>query len=365
MEVLKKRGFFAKITLLIAISGMSLLFSCDKNEPVRVEVCPGLKLKSVYIYNEGQFGKSMGSINILTPGATSIETTNTAFGNTTSHGSQWMGRLYFVSKQGKRFVGIDEKTFTEIGYIEDMKDGRAFAGIDATRGVITTAAGAYIVDLEKFKIGQMLEGTDKAQCGGVFVMNDNIFLIHRNEGIFVYDIKADYKLIKKLGKASVGFTLMKGGSLWAANTTELIRINTKTLTAERITLPTGVLIPDTWGAWNQGSLLAVPNEYSLYFTNKKSTFGGSNSIYKYRLGDASSLEQPFATSTVDGQSFYGSGIGIDPISGNIIGTLVQDGWGDNYKYNSVVEFDAKTGKEIRRIDYEGFYFPSGMIFITE
>lgn len=318
-----------------------------------------------FIVNEGQFGKDNGSVNYYEPKTQTLTervfaANNPAskLGMTTCYTTQWQGSIYFVSKQDARLISVDALSFQSKGSLSNLSggDGRAFAGVDATWGVVTTSNGAYRVSLNPLAVGDQLDKTSKTQCGGVYVSNDYVFVTLASKGINIYNIKENYKFVKNHPKGAVGFAKSKDGSLWAGDGNTLVKINPATLDIEDIALPTGVTINNSWGAWNTGGFCAAPTENWLYFT-KGGMWGGGREIYRYKIGDIASLNQVFATSTVADDNFYGSGISVDPKTGDIVATFVKDGFSD-FDDNRLVIFDGATGAEKSRITYKGFFFPS-------
>lgn len=324
----------------------------------------------VYIVNEGWFGHDKGSVNHFDP--TSGKLTERVYktnnqdkelGLTTCYGTIWNDNFYFISKQDRRIVRVNALSMTDTGSLEILSgaDGRAFAGVSATEGVVTTSKGAYVMKLEPLSIGAMLVGTDKMQCGAVYATKDNVFVINQRQGLQIYSVSDNYALVKTHPGVSVGFALAKDGSLWAANGSKLIKINVKTLVVSEIVMPATVTINSSWGAWNPGSLCASATDNVLYFT-KSGMWGGGREIYRYVIGDISSLDKVFASSTATDDAFYGSGIGVDPVTGDIVATFCKDGWGDSYKDNRIVTFDGKTGVEKSRATSDYYWFPAMILF---
>lgn len=360
MEKSKKRNIFTRLSLLIFISGVLLFASCSKEDNWdEIIIDPPLNTYSFYIVNEGQMGKTMGSISEYNYYKKTLVHHVLTFGNTTCYGDRWHGNLYFMSKQGKRLCVVDEQTMTEVGSIEEMNDGRAFVGITKNVGVVTTSKGAYVLDILNMKLVKNLEKTENKQCGGVFVHDNHLFVLQQELGVLVYDIQNDFTLVRELGMASVGFAQTKDGSLWAANNTELLKINPQTLNVEKVTLPEGVKIINSWGGWNKGGFAASKRENVLWFIKAASMWGGGNEIYRYEIGKPESLEKPFIKSTNAEDDFYGSGIAIDPARDIIVATFTKK---YDYNDNRLVLFDSKTGEEKERIVYNGYFFPGMIIF---
>lgn len=326
-------------------------------------------LGGFYIVNEGWFGHDPGSVSYFDP-KTETLTLNVyklnnggmTLGTTTCYGALWEGRYYFISKQGRRVVVADALSMKDRGSLEVTGgDGRAFVGVNESSGVLTTGEGAYRLSLDPLVLGAAIEGTVGAQCGGVYATNNYLFVINQDEGIQIFSIANNYALVKTHPTGSVGFARSKDGSLWAADGGTLVKINPETLDIQEIALPSGVVINNSWGAWNAGSLCASPIENALFFT-KAGMWGGGREIYRYVIGQIESLGTAFATSSVADDNFYGSGISVDPVSGDIVATFVKDGWGDSYSDNRLVVFDGRTGAEKSRTVFTGYWFPSMVLF---
>lgn len=321
-----------------------------------------------YIVNEGWFGHEPGSVNYfdtktgkLTPTVYAANNDGLTLGVTTCYGALWSGNYYYISKQDRRLVVADALSLKDKGALNLLEgDGRAFAGITETTGIITTSNGAYTLGLKPLALGNQLVETDGNQCGGVYATKEHVFVINQLKGLQIYSTNG-YELVKTVAGVSVGFARSKDGSLWAADGGILFKIDTKALTVSEIELPSGVNINNSWGAWNTGSLSASTTENALFFT-KSGMWGGGREVYRYEIGNIASLNQVFATSTATDDAFYGSGIAIDPASGDIVATFVKDGWGDSYRDNRLVVFDGKTGEEKSRTLFDGFYFPSMVLF---
>lgn len=327
-----------------------------------------------FIVNEGSFGHTMGSIDYFadassrTPGVYKAANPGKELGNTTEYGALWNGNYYFVSKQSRTLVKASAADFKDQGEftpgVEGADDeGRSFAGVDANHGVYTTRNGAYIVDLNTFTGIKYLEGSKgsgttgmSAQCGGAVTEGDYIFVINVEDGVMVYS-KADYSFVKKLCPAHIGFVKSKDGSLWASDGASLYKINASSLSVVKTDLPEGLAVyTDQW-AWKPAMFAASPSENALFFASAD----GFNvqKIYKYVIGDASSLSQPFVQGGAN-DFLYGGGIHVDPSTGDIVATFTSVSWGDNN--NKLVVFDGKTGAEKSRFEYQEYVYPAMILF---
>lgn len=329
-----------------------------------------------FVINEGSFGRTMGSVDYFadpqTRRAKIYQTANPGkeLGNTTDYAAKWYGNYYFVSKQDRTLVKASADDFKDAGEftaaVEDSDaDGRSFAGIDRHTGVYTTNRGAFIVDLDAFKSVAYLEGSKgvgqsgmSAQCGGAIVAGDYIFVINVADGVYVYS-KSDYSLVQTdvLCPAHIGFVQTKDGKIWASDGPTLYAIDPVTLAVTETTLPDGLAVyTDQW-AWKPAMFDASATENALFFASADGY--DVQKIYKYEIGNASSLAQPFAQGGAS-DYLYGGGFRVDPTNGDLVATFTGVSWGDNQ--NKLVVFDGKTGAEKSRLEYEEYVFPAMVLF---
>lgn len=329
-----------------------------------------------FVLNEGSFNKTMGSVdyfadaNTRTPKVYRAANPGKELGNTTEYGLNWNGNYYFVSKQGRTLVKASASDFKDQGEFAaaiagSEADGRSFAGINENYGVYTTSEGAYIVDLNAFKSTKYLEGSKgtgstgmSAQCGGAITAGNYIFVINIEDGVLVYS-KSDYSLVRSdLCPAHIGFVKSKDGNIWASDGAKLYSINPSTLAVTETELPSGLAVyTDQW-AWKPAMFDASATENVLYFASAGANFEVRD-IYKYKIGDASSLAQPFAKGGAT-DFLYGGGFRVNPENGDIVATFTGESWGDNQ--NKLVVFDGQTGAEKSRMTYEEYVFPAMVLF---
>ncbi|AFD05740.1 DUF5074 domain-containing protein [Solitalea canadensis] len=345
---------------------VSLFFTaCSKDDQKDIiePITPGKYADGFFIINEGWFGHENGSVNFYKYGEDTIRTnvfkkenTGKELGVSTEYGSVFNGKLYIVSKQGP-FVVADAGSLKETGRITELPaNGRAFCGINATTGLITTADGVYPINLSTFAIGTKINGI-AGETGAIWANDKYAFVISQANGIYVIN-SATLAVVKNYAKGAIGFALSKDGSLWAATENSLIEINPQTLTFKEINVPKAPFA--SWYAWEPGSLTASTSENAIYFVSGSSSWSPTQ-IYKYVIGDEASLSKPLVT-LPENKVFYGSGLRFDPVKKQLIAYTVQSGWGENYKYNSLYFFNASNGEKVKEINFEGFYFPAVAVF---
>lgn len=323
-----------------------------------------------YVVNSGWFGHDPGSLTMfnvatreVTPWAFKTANAGLTLGTTSSYAQYWKDAIYIVSKQGNRLVSADSKTLKQKAVATEIGgDGRAFAGVTETEGVVTTSEGAFRVELATLKtIGNALPGTENLQCGAVTVADKYLFVITESNNLLVFDTQKNYAAVKTIPNVSVGFARTPNGTLWCGDGTTLVGIDPITLTTTTTALPQAAQLYSAWGSWNPSGLSASTTQNIVYIPAQASAWGGGREIYRYQVGNAASLNQPYITSTDDTDNMTGAAnIAVDPATGNIAAYFCKAAWGDND--NRIVVFDAKTGKELIRKTFDGYFFPSMILF---
>ncbi|MET0243164.1 MAG: DUF5074 domain-containing protein [Flavitalea sp.] len=317
--------------------------------------------QGVILINEGWFGHDNGNVNFFRYGKDTVEqmiykgaNPGKELGVTSQHGAVFNNKLYIVSKQGP-FVATDAKSLKETGRIENMPaDGRAFAGVDATTGIISTSDGIYKVNLTNFTIGAKVAGVD-GETGSLLVNGDYIFAQSQSEGAIILK-KSDFSVVKKLADIGQGFAKTADGSIWATTENQLVKINPATLDTTKIAL--GFSMGSSWFAWNDGTLTAGND--AVYIAKTQPWGAGGDEIYKYVPGNTASLSAPWAKIPA-GKEFYGSGARFNSARNELVVTAIQSGYGQNYKYNSLYFYDP-SGTLKKTVSYEYFYFPALILF---
>lgn len=315
----------------------------------------------VFIVNEDWFGHDNGTVNFLTGDGDFVyrafrkENPGQTLGVTTQYSTTWGNHIFFMSKQGSRFVVVNAETLAVEASFEDINgDGRACTGVDENHVYVGHSDGIRIFNLETMEFDGDVSGISgetynmiKAE-NYVFVIQENAIQIIENDAV-VQSI-TDYPGVS-------GLTRAKDGDIYAGAGSTLVRISPYTLEHETVALPSGVTIAASNSVWNSGSLCASTMENVLYW-NEDGGWGGSHNVYRYEIGNSSSLDTPLATLPTDWVT-YGAGIRVHPVTKEIYLTAKMDGWGANSSFNRVYVFDGVTGDEKAMYEMEEYYwFPA-------
>lgn len=342
----------------------------------------------VFILNEDWYGHNNSTLNHLSiSGQFSYrivqeanQDTHLSLGCTAQFATIYGDRFYIISKQsqdpgdnsqwrGGRVVVADAKTMKIIYSIptifeingKSAADGRAFVGVNETKGYVGTSNGIFLLDLTTGKVGKRIAGTENPlvtgdeknddgqgplynnQIGIMLRAYDYVFAIQQDKGIHIINPETD-EIITTIPGSFSTMTQSKDGRIWAARNTnpdaqtypygfsgeewkgnELLCIDPVTLmrTAYDIAQISGnqnLIVNQTWYAWTAGSLCASTSENALYFSFSDDTWDWYNSrthIYKYDL-DRNNITEIFNTATLGDYYIYNSGIlRVSPHGGNV------------------------------------------------
>lgn len=388
----------------------------------------------LFILNEDWYGHNNSTLNHLSlPGQFSYriiqaenQDTRLTLGCTSQFGTIYGDRFYFISKQendpgnndkwkGGRVVVTDAKTMKVIYSIptifeidgKSAADGRAFAGVDETKGYIGTSNGIFVLDLVTGRIGKRIAGTENPlvtgdeknddgygplyqnQIGIMIRSYDYVFAIQQDKGIHIINPETDEIITTIQGSFST-MTQSKDGRIWAARNTnpdapnspygvsgeewqgnELLCINPVTLeqTAIDIAKLSGnkdLMVEQTWYAWTAGSLCASTKENALFFSFTDNIFDWYNGrvhIYKYDI-DNNTISEIFNLSAQDGlQNYYIYNSGMIRVSPHN-GTLYAGCFKNDISSNDWIFLQITTqGKLVRTFTpIKHYWYPALFIF---
>lgn len=348
--------------------------------------------KGFFIVNEEWFGHTNGSVNFIKEDGTvvyrpySTINNNEAFGATTQFGTIYGDNFYFVSKQAKdggdtnytpggRLVVADAKTLVKKAGFDIIGggDGRSFLGVDAKTGYIGASNGIFLFDIENLKVGELIEGTGggsqySGQIGNMIRTSQLVFAVKQAKGILVIDPKTN-KVIHTIAGAFLTIAQAKDGSVWGALKNKLVKIDAESFATEEVAIPT-TAIPDSWGAWNAGPFTYSNQENALYYIagsgwsygNTIIRFDVENKTFNEKFADIPGQVDETGAPLKNKQIPYGSALRIDPISGSLILTTTEGGYGAHYQKNWVHTYNTE-GVLINTIELQDYYwFPAVTVF---
>lgn len=317
-----------------------------------------------FIVNEGWFGNSKGDVSfyrygedIVHPNIYQLENPGKTLGTTVDYGAIFNNRFYLVSKDAPMVI-TDAHSLKEIGRTPQLQgSANAFCGINSSTGLVSTSTGVYPVDLNAFTVGAKVAGID-GQVGSMIRAGGYIFVMSQSAGIVVLNA-ADRSIAATLVKADVGFARTPDGTIWAGGGQNLYAIDPTSLQVTTIALPFPLY--DVWGAWNPTMIAASTTENAVFIAKTNSWGGDGKQIYKYRPGNAASLQTPFIT-LPDNRELYGGGFRYNPANNTLVALSMEPGYGQHSQYNTLFIFDATSGTTVKSVQYTGFFFPVLPVF---
>ena len=351
------------IISIVIKDGVAIFTFSDDSQievPIKEETTTFDFSKGFFIINEGQFGKSGGVVNFYNSVTNKVDTNlftkinpGKYLGNTTQFAAIYNEQMYIVSKQGD-FVTANPNTLIETGRIENFNkaaaDGHAFCGINEELGLVSTNKGVFKLNLNPLSLGDKIDGIT-TKVGELLQYRGHVYAVGNNK-IHVINTTT-WEVEKTFDNGKSGLTVSKDGMVWSTHDNLLIKINPYTLEMETIAMPNGIKASYNAWAWTAGSLTASKQENALFFVS------GMN-VYKYVIGDITSLETPLFTVPA-GRMIYGTGMSVDPKSNQVIVTTIV-GYGQDSAKNNLYFYDGTTGSLKKNLFYEGIWFPAMILF---
>lgn len=305
-----------------------------------------------FIANEGWFGTEPSSVNFYRYDTQTLEEDIYKKENPDKHigkgtlqfATIYKDRLYLVNKVSGAVVATDAYSMKEVGRT-DNGSYLAFAGIDDNRGLLTATNGIYPLNLQTFEVGARIAGVT-GSGGDIFKAGNYVFAIVGKDAVVLN--ANDYSVKKTLAKVQMGFAQTPDGNVWCATSDGFIlKINPQTLDMEEIEV--NYAIPGN-SVWRSTPIMASTKENAIFIRS-------GNNIYKYPF----SVYKPFFNTLPPQRGFYGTGIGYNPKTNQLVATLIK-GVGYDAQYNDLLFIDAASGEIKKKVSYEHIYFPAMPVF---
>lgn len=329
-----------------------------------------------FIVNEDWFGHGNGTVNFIDNNgeinyrAYSSVNNNQAFGATTSHGTIYGDKFYFVSKQaadggdtqytpGGRLVVANAKTLQKIAGFDKIgnADGRSFLGVNEHKGYIGTSKGIYLFDIDNLTIGSVINGTSTAQIGNMIRTSKYVFAVNQTAGIQIIDPDTNI-IVNTIAGSFHSIVQAKDGSVWAIQSQKLANIDPATFAVQYYNIPASTY-SGSWGAWNAGSFTASNTENTLYWMK------ASNQIARFDV-TSKVFNETFITLPGQTGSYkqipYGAALRVNPATGNLVANTTESGFGAHFQKNWVHTFNANGVLMDTKVLNDYYWFPSVTVF---
>lgn len=374
--------------------------------------------QGVFIINEGWYGHENSTVNYFNPDAEdgnrwtyrAIQTENAGMelGATSQYGQIYGDKFYVIAKQaqdpgasvtGGRITVVDAKTLKVIyqSVVIDPAgdtskpsmggvDGRAFLGVDETKGYISTSDGVWVLNTEGMVVTKKIGGTGSesgslyaGQCGTMVRVNDKVFVAHQSAGLLVINPDIDEVIgtismediesgagIGSVVLGSDGFlyvSLADGTSGSGGALPYIVKIDPKTTqVVEKIAVPTeeGIYPPaNSWYAWTPDGFCASTQNKCLYWNGGESSWFSNTKIFKYDIETGEFSQIIDLDGEGSGWKLYGCSMRVHPVTDEIYLSLYQDFGSQTYALRRA----DTTGQTIQDYDMiANYWFPSLPVF---
>lgn len=389
--------------------------------------------KGLFIINEDWYGHQNSTVNHLDPDAVDgtgwtyrafqAENPGRQIGCTAQFAAIHNGKIYFIAKQAKdpgasvkggRITVADAATLKMTAQLERIDpsgascDGRAFLGIDASKGYVSSSNGVWVLNLADNTIDARIEGTGNAggslyrgQCGNMVLSGGRVFVAHQSRGVLVVDpvddsIESVVDIASALIDAGlwqpsdadladieagritlaecapgVGSVIVdRRGFVWASLSADingmgstfgaLLQIDPATLSVTAVSIPSGVDAPMTsWYAWTPDAFCASMKNSWLYWRGGNRWFSG-DVIWKYDY-ESNAFSKVIDTSAEDGDwHIFGCSMRVHPETDLIYASLYHNNQSQIYLTRS---YDSDGNIVAQYPMIENYWFPSIPFFV--
>lgn len=346
--------------------------------------------EGMLLLNEGWYGHDMASLtHVATDGTVRYnafvgENPSKSLGLT----GTWVGRygdnLYVVCKQsGIGLNGVEGGILTQIdgaslAYVDQINDteldeqGHAFCGVSATKGYLSTSKSIYPVNLATMTLGERMTAvqTFNIQYGEMLYYRGHVFATAKNWSPMVIDPADDKMTELEIGPSVVGFVTPDGALYFATleEGREFVKVDPENLSCEAVSVNAGeytgrIQIADIWDTYTAAPLAVDAKANVVYYATEPN----ATAVARLDLDNGEFTPEyiKLPASASGQQCLYGQGISLDPTTGEIVLTAVEQGYGLHYKQNYVYRVNPATGeiKDDRTLKLSEYYwFPSMAIY---
>jgi hypothetical protein len=288
--------------------------------------------KGVFIVNEDWFGHNNSTLNYLNPDDESgdywhyrviqAENPGVELGCTAQFGTIFDGRMYIISKQemdggasieGGRITIADAASLrvlhqsATIDPSDAQSDGRAFLGINSSKGYVSTSNGVWILDLDTYEIkGRVTDPNNLTannyctETGIMLAVDNKVFAANQKAGVLVIDSASD-EIVNVISMdfvsegAGIGSIVQSlDGMLWLSVAADkagsgtalpyIVKLDPATLETSIVNIADGLYAPsNSWYAWTPDAFCASSCTNTLYWKGASNRWFDGGTIYKYDI----------------------------------------------------------------------------------
>ena len=375
----------------------------------------------IIFINEDRYGPNQGSINYYNYDYDEMEynvyafvNPDTKLGVTTQYGQIFGDKLFVVSKQangneasgstvGSRLAVLDAATLKQQGSIlrfgespDSVYDGRAYCGVTADKGYVSTSAGIFVIDVPTMSVTGAIDGTMSSakgdynslyrdQCGDMVRFGQYVFAVQQGKGLHVIAPATDALVTTLPFPNIVTVFVTAGGNLYVANNSREIydysggpyeanftRIDPVTLEAMEVhELGDMHGAMSSWGAWRACMVCADPVNERVYFNydefqNYISCYDFTTRQFIDHLIDLPEAVEINWDGTRNHQGLYASALSFDPHTGDLVVQTLEAAPMYAYQifnHNWVLFYDANTLELKRQVRLQdAYWFPAMAVY---
>ena len=375
----------------------------------------------IIFVNEDRYGPNQGSLNYYNYDYDEMEynvyafvNPDTKLGITTQSGQLFGDHLFLVSKQangseasgstiGSRLAVLDAATLKQQGSVlrfgessDSIYDGRAYCGVTATKGYVSTSAGIFVFDVPTMSVTGSIDGTMSSakgdynslyrdQCGDMVRFGQYVFAVQQGRGLHVIDPATDALVTTLPFPHIVTVFVTAGGNLYVANNSREIYdysggpIEANFTRVDPVTLEVmevhdlgdmhGVM--SSWGAWRACMVCADPVSERVYYNydeyqNYISCYDFTTRQFTDHLIDLPEAAEVNWDGTRNHQGLYASALSFDPHTGDLVAQTLEAAPMYAYQifnHNWVLFYDANTLELKRQVRLQdAYWFPAMAIY---
>ncbi len=375
----------------------------------------------IFFINEDRYGPNHGSVNYYNYDYNEMEynvyaivNPNSKLGVTTQHGQLFGDHLFIVSKQanasegsgnttGSRLAKLDAVTLKQQGSIlrfgqspDSVYDGRAYCGVTADKGYVSTSAGIFVIDVPSMTVLGNIDGTMssakgdynslyKDQCGDMVRFGQYVFAVQQGRGLHVIDPATDAIVTTLPFPNIVTVFVTAGGNLYVANNSREIydygsgpyeanftRIDPVTFEVKEVhELGDLYGAMSSWGAWRARMVCADPVAEKVYYNydeyqNHISCYDFTTRQFTDHYIDLPEAAEINWDGTRNHQGLYSSALSFDPHTGDLVVQTTEAAPMYAYEifnHNWVLFYDANTCELKRQVRLQdAYWFPAMAVY---
>ena len=249
-------------------------------------------------------------------------------GVTGQYATIWGDKMYVCSKQNGggtktsgRLMVFNAKTLKLEKNLETLANGADPRAVLPTKKYVYVSTGDGIVVYDTQLAESKATLCAGNEVGTMLEVGGKVFAVNYGGNIVVIDPET-LTIEKTLEGTYYAMLMANDGNIWASTTgTSIVKINPYTYAVESKTVDYDV--PNSPWAWTADSFFASAKENKIYW---KENSGWSSPMKVYCYDIDTETTSMIIDNTGDKYEFYGAGMRMSPLDGNIYAAMEEAGW---------------------------------------